>query len=46
MSGEIQSYIFFELIKFIIIVSITLRIFDALNSMVSVISVNFFISLL
>jgi len=37
MNDEIQSYVFLELIKFIIIVSITLYISDALNSIVFVI---------
>lgn len=45
MNDEIQSYIFLELIKFVIIVFVTLRISDALNSIVSIISVNFVISL-
>ena len=31
MNDEIQSYIFLELIKFVIIVSVILRISDALN---------------
>ena len=38
MNNEIQSYVFLELIKFNIIISVILRISDALNSVISVIS--------
>jgi len=34
MNDEIQSYVFLELIKFVIIVSVILRISDALNSII------------
>ena len=37
MNDEIQSYIFLELIKFVIIVFVILRIFDTLNFVISVI---------
>jgi len=37
MNDEIQSYIFLELIKFVIIVSIILRVSDALNSAIFII---------
>jgi len=37
MNNEIQSYIFLELIKFVIIIFIILRISNALNSIISVI---------
>jgi len=37
MNDEIQSYIFLELIKLVIIVFVTLRISDAVNSVISVI---------
>jgi len=38
MNNEIQSYIFLELIKFIVIVSVILRISNTLNFIISVIS--------
>jgi len=43
MNDEIQSYIFLELIKFVIIVSIILRISDTLNFVIFVIPL-FFVS--
>ena len=42
MNNEIQSYVFFELIKFFIIVFVTLRISNTMNFVVSVISIFFF----
>jgi len=41
MNNEIQSYVFFELIKFFIIVFVTLRISNTMNFVVSVISIFF-----
>jgi len=38
MNDEIESYVFLELIKFIIIVSVILDISNALNFVISVIS--------
>ena len=37
MNDEIQSYVFLELIKFVIIVSVILGISDALNSIIFII---------
>ena len=40
MNNEIQSYVFLELTKFIIIVFVILRISDALNFVISIISIT------
>jgi len=44
MNDEIQSYVFLELIKFVIIVSIILRISNALNSVIFAIPLLYFVS--